>query len=611
MSIVLYSLGIPGIITAFLLMPHFGRRTIFLWGQVLAAVTLLSVGALGVAQRSFPDNTSLSWGIGGLLLFLGFVDNCAVSPILFSLVSELPSSVLRSKSVVIARFSYAVANVAANVLTPFQLNPSAWSWGAISGFFWGGFCVIGLAFTYLRTSNAAPSPYFADNTSAAKTSSTGVSSPSVIADLISQDIYLCTTIDLIAASEGSATPSLVYFRESVESPFVTPYDAVNWQLFKGFVIEAAAHSLSLATATLAVQELHRARRNCLPQSKALSMYNNACEDFAIMMGSAGVNPDVILITAFMLSLFEVLVPQHVSQRPLGQSHGPLISMLEAWAYSDNSYTALSLRIGSWLLISHAAARRSGNHGLLAPELQDILVHACSRRLELPSLDAGPSATLADHVLTTLSSALFMFYFQLQLLSTKVADLSHYHRGRTTGYDQEEVSMLMSVLQKQIEALWVDRPALMRYSAGDMRTQFASDVAQPLVLMVALCKLTFLTELVEIGRNLSDTQRASTEAQTHMTKAREIISASDWYCGSGNVIQLACLRTLFLYAIESFDELDTNWAISKMRVIKDPICYSEFFASFAEGLTEEQRAKGRRVTTKWWCWRAFGITPPYL
>ncbi|KAK5744583.1 hypothetical protein LTR17_001978 [Elasticomyces elasticus] len=464
---------------------------------------------------------------------------------------------------------------------------------------------------YSRTPNASSSPYLTDDTLTAKTLSTGVSSPSVIADLISQDIYLCTTIDLIAASEGSAMPSLVYFRESVESPFVTPYDAVNWQLFKGFVIEAVAHSLSLASATLAVQELHRARRNCLPQSKALLMYNNACEDFGIMMGSGRVNPDVILMTAFMLSLFEVLVPQHVSQRPLGQSHGSLVSMLEAWAYSSGSHTALSLRIGSWLLISHAAARRSGNPGLLAADLQDILAHACSSHIEVPSLNSGSNIPLADHVITTLSNALFMFYFRLQLLSTRVADLSHYHRGRTTGYDQEEVSILMSVLQKQIEALWVDRPALMRYPAGHMRTQIASDAAEPLVLMVALCRLTYLTELVEIGRNLSDTQRASTEAQTHMTKAREIISTSDSYCGSGNVVEPACLRTLFLYAIESFDESDTHWAISKMREIKDPICYSEFFASFAEGLTEEQRAKGRRVTTKWWCWRAFGITPPYL
>ncbi|KAK5679542.1 hypothetical protein LTS10_008363 [Elasticomyces elasticus] len=330
------------------------------------------------------------------------------------------------------------------------------------------------------------------------------------------------------------------------------------------------------------------------------------------MGSAGVNPDVILMTAFMLSLFEVLVPQHVSQRPLGQSHGPLISMLEAWAYRDNSYTALSLRIGSWLLISHAAARRSGNPGLLAPALQDVLAHACRSHIDVPSLTAGSNVPLAAHVITTLSNALFMFYFRLQLLSTRVADLSHYHRGRTTGRDQEEVSMLMSALQQQIEALWADRPALMRYSAGDMRTHIASDVTEPLVLMVALCKLTYLTELVELGRNLSDTQRASIEAQTHMAEAREILSKSDWYCGgSRKLVEPACLRTLFLYAIESFDESDTNWAVCKMREIKDPICYSEFFASFAEGLIEEQRAKGRRVTTKWWCWRAFGITPPYL
>ena len=130
-------------------MPYFGRRTMFLWGQLLATLTLLSVGALGVAQRSSPADSSLPWGVGGLLLLLGFVDNCLVSPIIYALVSELPSSVLRSKSVVIARFSYAVINVVANVLTPFQLNPTAWGWGALLGFFWAGASFLGLVFSYL------------------------------------------------------------------------------------------------------------------------------------------------------------------------------------------------------------------------------------------------------------------------------------------------------------------------------------------------------------------------------------------------------------------------------------------------------------------------------
>jgi len=50
--------------------------------------------------------------------------------------------------VVIARFSYAALNIVANVITPYQLNPSAWGWGAISGFFWAGSCTLGLTFTY-------------------------------------------------------------------------------------------------------------------------------------------------------------------------------------------------------------------------------------------------------------------------------------------------------------------------------------------------------------------------------------------------------------------------------------------------------------------------------
>jgi MFS transporter, SP family, general alpha glucoside:H+ symporter len=50
--------------------------------------------------------------------------------------------------VVIARFSYACVNIAANVITPYQLNPSAWGWGARSGFFWGGASALGLIFTY-------------------------------------------------------------------------------------------------------------------------------------------------------------------------------------------------------------------------------------------------------------------------------------------------------------------------------------------------------------------------------------------------------------------------------------------------------------------------------
>ena len=129
-------------------MPHVGRRTLFLWGMAVMTVIMLLVGGLGVAQRSPNTAAGLPWGIGALLLLSLFVSNVAVGPVSYALVSELPSSLLRSKSVVIARFCYATINIAANVLAPYQLNPSAWGWGAISGFFWAGSCILGWLFTW-------------------------------------------------------------------------------------------------------------------------------------------------------------------------------------------------------------------------------------------------------------------------------------------------------------------------------------------------------------------------------------------------------------------------------------------------------------------------------
>ncbi|KAK1077209.1 hypothetical protein LTR33_008283, partial [Friedmanniomyces endolithicus] len=457
---------------------------------------------------------------------------------------------------------------------------------------------------------------YASSTPTVETPSISVRSPSVILSLISQDIYLCTTIDLLAASEGSTTPSLTYFHEIVESPFITPYDPANWVVFKDRVVEAAAQCSAVASAALAVQELYKARKNRLSHSKARPPYYVACEVFEKLVGSGQVNYDfdLVFMSASLLSLFEMLVPQDAHHRPLAQSHGPIVDRLKMWSSAEQSQTPFSLRIAAWLLISHAAARRCGNPGLLSNTIHDVLVSACNRHPQLPPLDTGHTMQLSDHLISTLSDSLFMFYYQLQLLSTKVANLSHYHRSRTTGADQEEVSGLMSSLQGRMEALWRERPTLMRQLAPELGAYLASPVAKPVTRLATLCTLSYHTERVEIGRNLSDTQRASPDAEAHMSEARMIICSLDYRPENpdrSEYLDPAYLRALFLCAIESFDEAETRWAVSRIREIKDPVCYSEFFATFAEGLAEEQRAKGRRVTTKWFCWRAFGITPPYL
>jgi len=88
------------------MLPRFGRRTLYLWGLAILAVLLLVIGSLGVAksehqsQSLTPSNVSseLGWAIGSMLLVYTFFYDVTVGP--NSLVAEIPSVQLRSKSIV-------------------------------------------------------------------------------------------------------------------------------------------------------------------------------------------------------------------------------------------------------------------------------------------------------------------------------------------------------------------------------------------------------------------------------------------------------------------------------------------------------------------------------
>lgn len=110
-------------------------------------VLLLLIGILGVlkAQDSKP---SYPYAIGSLLIVSSFLYNCSIGPLTNTLCSEIPSSILRSKSIALARWTYIITTIIAGVLTPYQLNPTAWNWGAKTGFFWGGSCFLSALFAY-------------------------------------------------------------------------------------------------------------------------------------------------------------------------------------------------------------------------------------------------------------------------------------------------------------------------------------------------------------------------------------------------------------------------------------------------------------------------------
>lgn len=140
------AMGFVGTITSWFLMPHFGRRTIYLWGQIIMFIVLMVIGALGIPTQSI----GISWGSGALILILTFVYDISVGPVCYSLVAEIPSTRLRIKTVVLARNVYNVFGIIIGIIQPQFMNPTALNWRGKTCFFWGGLNLCGLVWTYFR-----------------------------------------------------------------------------------------------------------------------------------------------------------------------------------------------------------------------------------------------------------------------------------------------------------------------------------------------------------------------------------------------------------------------------------------------------------------------------
>lgn len=127
-------------------MPHFGRRTLYLYGLAVLFSILIIVGGMGVAGTSRGP----SLAAGSLLMIYTFIYDFTIGPVCYALVSDIPSTRLKIKTVVLARNLYNVGGIINNVLMPRMLLNTNWNWGAKTGFFWAGACLLLFIYHFFR-----------------------------------------------------------------------------------------------------------------------------------------------------------------------------------------------------------------------------------------------------------------------------------------------------------------------------------------------------------------------------------------------------------------------------------------------------------------------------
>lgn len=110
-----YAIGMVGTVFSWVLMTYFGRRTLYLGGLMILNVFLFVIGFIALA----PVSTATSWATGSMLLVYTFFYDSTVGPVCYSLVAELPSNRLRTKTIVLARNLYNVFSIVNGVIIPY------------------------------------------------------------------------------------------------------------------------------------------------------------------------------------------------------------------------------------------------------------------------------------------------------------------------------------------------------------------------------------------------------------------------------------------------------------------------------------------------------------
>lgn len=134
---------------SFLFLRYVGRRSTFTWGIGIVALFQLVIGFL---QLPSDYNTNKSYSLAQVIIL--FVASAfyalSVGPITYTILTEVPSMKLRSKSVAISIVIDAICGIVTGIFTPYLLNPGDANAKGKIDFLWGGISIISFLWCFFR-----------------------------------------------------------------------------------------------------------------------------------------------------------------------------------------------------------------------------------------------------------------------------------------------------------------------------------------------------------------------------------------------------------------------------------------------------------------------------
>lgn len=130
----------------FVLMPRFGRRTIYVWGMGAMCLVLILIGILNV----WTHKQGVAMTQACLTMLWTFIFQLSAGQLGWALPAEMGSTRLRQKTICLARDASNITGTIGGTLQQYFMNPQAWNLKGYTGFVWGGTCFFMFVWSYFR-----------------------------------------------------------------------------------------------------------------------------------------------------------------------------------------------------------------------------------------------------------------------------------------------------------------------------------------------------------------------------------------------------------------------------------------------------------------------------
>ncbi|KAI1630416.1 MFS sugar transporter-like protein [Exophiala viscosa] len=149
MGVGFLAVGFVGTCLSWLLLVHFGRRSIYNYGLATLAVLQLIIGIIDCSPH-YDQRPSIAWAEAVIMVIWNFIYDLTIGPVCFVLLCEVSATRVRSKTIALATAAQALAGIVMTVAIPYMINADQANMRGKLGFFFGGLAAACFTWAYFR-----------------------------------------------------------------------------------------------------------------------------------------------------------------------------------------------------------------------------------------------------------------------------------------------------------------------------------------------------------------------------------------------------------------------------------------------------------------------------